>query len=178
MRSLFLSDWLLQHIEKASGEPLNRQLYRLLQTAILTGRLAAGAKLPSSRILAKELGLSRNTIVRVYDQLLAEQYVHSSAGSGTTSLTPVLIASKDLDPALTPQTSSNDKNISAARGEHLIEKAGVGPQQWGAFMPGVPDVLQFPLKTWNRIQGRIWNQPRPRLMTYARLAVTGHCGVR
>ena len=167
MRSLFLSDWLLQHLEKASGEPLNRQLYRLLQTAILTGRLAAGAKLPSSRILAKELGLSRNTIVRVYDQLLAEQYVHSSAGSGTY----VADTSSDRIEGSRPSPDAADikqrQKYLSARGEHLVEKAGVGPQQWGAFMPGVPDVLQFPLKTWNRIQGRIWSQPRPRLMTYA-----------
>ncbi|MGD0976174.1 MAG: winged helix-turn-helix domain-containing protein [Candidatus Korobacteraceae bacterium] len=83
MRSLILSDWLLQYLEKGSGEPINRQIYRLVQRAILAGRLATGAKLPSSRALAKELGVARNTIVEVYDQLLAEGYVESSAGSGT-----------------------------------------------------------------------------------------------
>ena len=83
MRSLILADWLLQYLEKGSGEPITRQIYRLVQAAILAGRLATGAKLPSSRALAKELGVARNTIVEVYDQLLAEGYVESSAGSGT-----------------------------------------------------------------------------------------------
>ena len=67
MRSLILADWLLQYLEKGSGEPITRQIYRLVQAAILAGRLATGAKLPSSRALAKELGVARNTIVEVYD---------------------------------------------------------------------------------------------------------------
>ena len=167
MRSLILADWLLQYLEKGSGEPINRQIYRLVQRAILSGRLATGAKLPSSRALAKELGVARNTIVEVYDQLMAEGYVESSAGSGTyiADTTPDRIegAIPRGDGALLREAR---KSLSI-RGELLMRMARVGQYQWGAFMPGLPDISEFPVKIWNRIQGRIWSRPRPQLMTYA-----------
>ncbi|MGA2992559.1 MAG: PLP-dependent aminotransferase family protein, partial [Candidatus Korobacteraceae bacterium] len=166
MRSLILSDWLLQYLEKESGEAIKRQIYRLLQAAIVSGRLAAGSKLPSSRTLAKELGVARNTVTQAYEQLLAEGYVESSAGSGT------YVSDTTLDrivgvPCCHIKPMEEQRRHLSNRGEQLIRVAGVGEHQWGAFMPGVPDISEFPLKIWNRIQGRIWSQSRPRLMTYA-----------
>ena len=64
-------------------EPLHRQLYGQLRELILAGRLPAGARLPSSRMLAADFGVSRNTVVGAYDQLLAEGYVTGTVGSGT-----------------------------------------------------------------------------------------------
>jgi GntR family transcriptional regulator/MocR family aminotransferase len=153
-------------LEKGSGEAINRQIYRLLQTAILSGRLAGGNKLPSSRTLAKELGVARNTVTQVYEQLLAEGYVESSAGSGTyvSDTTPDRIEGV---PRCHVEPTEKQRRHLSNRGEQLIRLAGVGEYQLGAFMPGVPDILEFPLKIWNRIHGRIWCQPRPRLMTYA-----------
>ncbi len=63
--------------------PLHRQLYDALRRAILDRRLGAGARLPSSRALAAELGLSRNTVLAALDQLLSEGYVEGRSGSGT-----------------------------------------------------------------------------------------------
>src|SRR5258708_27433468 len=54
-----------------------------MQQAILTGQLPPGTKLPSSRTLASDLGIARNTVLHVYDQLTAEGYVISTTGSGT-----------------------------------------------------------------------------------------------
>src|SRR6185437_9592411 len=54
-----------------------------MQQAILTAQLPPGAKLPSSRTLATDLGIARNTVLHVYDQLTAEGYVLSTTGSGT-----------------------------------------------------------------------------------------------
>jgi GntR family transcriptional regulator/MocR family aminotransferase len=137
MRSLILADWLLQYLEKGSGEPITRQIYRLVQTAILAGRLATGAKLPSSRALAKELGVARNTIVEVYDQLLAEGYVESSAGSGTyiADTTPDHI--EGAIPRGDADLVKEERKPLSIRGELLIRMAGVGQYQWGAFMPGL-----------------------------------------
>src|SRR5882672_7519557 len=59
------------------------QLYRALKDAILSGQLAAGTRLPSTRTLAEELGLSRSTTVVVYDQLLAEGFLSARHGAGT-----------------------------------------------------------------------------------------------
>jgi len=65
------------------NSPLYGQLYTHLRTAILTGRLKQGMKLPSTRALAGELNVSRNTVLNAYQQLLAEGYLKSVEGSGT-----------------------------------------------------------------------------------------------
>jgi GntR family transcriptional regulator / MocR family aminotransferase len=63
--------------------PLYLQLYVHLRTAILTGKLRGGLKLPSTRALTRELGVSRNTVLNAYDQLIAEGYLESIPASGT-----------------------------------------------------------------------------------------------
>src|SRR5919109_5125529 len=62
---------------------LYQQLYQALRSAILTGQLAAGTRLPATRVLARELGVSRNTVLLAYDHLLAEGYTLGQTGSGT-----------------------------------------------------------------------------------------------
>jgi GntR family transcriptional regulator/MocR family aminotransferase len=69
--------------DAASPEPLHRQLYGKLQNAILTGRIAPGAQIPSSRDLARELGVARNTVLNAVEQLIAEGYLQGEHGSGT-----------------------------------------------------------------------------------------------
>src|SRR5579859_7462100 len=64
-------------------EPLHRQLYHQIRTAILAGRLAPGTQLPSSRLLAAELRCARGTVLLAVEQLAAEGYVRSAGGSGT-----------------------------------------------------------------------------------------------
>ena len=59
-------------LDRDGAEPLHRQLYRALRQAVLDGRLRPGERLPPSRALATEWGLSRNTVVTAYDTLLAE----------------------------------------------------------------------------------------------------------
>jgi GntR family transcriptional regulator/MocR family aminotransferase len=67
----------------ARGDPLYRQLYGGLRQAILSGTFAAGQRLPSTRDLAEQLGISRTVAVLAYDQLLAEGFVTGRTGSGT-----------------------------------------------------------------------------------------------
>src|SRR5688572_9619479 len=69
-------------INPAAQAPLYRQLYDEFRAAILAGRLKAGNKLPPTRELANELGISRNTVVAAYDQLLSEGYIESHVGAG------------------------------------------------------------------------------------------------
>ena len=83
MRASVLSDWLAQRLDRGNGLPIYRQLHRLLQQAILTRELPAGSKVPSSRLLANELGIARNTVTQVYEQLALEGYVTSATGRGT-----------------------------------------------------------------------------------------------
>src|SRR5574339_8525 len=63
--------------------PLYQELYAHMRAAILSGELKDGMKLPSTRALADELNISRNTVLNAYRQLLAEGYLESREGSGT-----------------------------------------------------------------------------------------------
>ena len=70
-------------LRESSREPMHRQLYRELREAVLNGRLPPGSRLPSTRAMASELGVSRNTVMGAFDQLLAEGYLEGKVGSGT-----------------------------------------------------------------------------------------------
>lgn len=83
MDTVILADWLSARLDRSSAEPMYRQLLQLMQQAILTGELGPGTKLPSSRTLAADLSIARNTVLHVYDQLTAEGYVLTTTGSGT-----------------------------------------------------------------------------------------------
>ena len=65
------------------GVPLHRQLYQGLRERILDGRLRSGERLPSTRALAGELGVGRNTVLEAFEMLLAEGYLEARTGSGT-----------------------------------------------------------------------------------------------
>jgi GntR family transcriptional regulator/MocR family aminotransferase len=160
------SAWLRARLEEPSTEPNYRRLLHLLQQAILNGQLSSGSRLPSSRQLGVELGLARNTVTHVYEQLQAEGYVVSQTGSGTyvADTSPQSMRDGELRG---PRRPLRDHQRLSKRGRRTIEMAGVGKQQWGAFMPGVPDVAEFPYKVWNRLQSRVWRQARPEMMTYA-----------
>ena len=173
MRIVSLTDFLLMRIERNTGDspatvraPLNRQIYQAVREAILTQVLPAGLKLPSSRDLARELDISRNTVTYAYEQLIAEGYLETRAGSGT------FIA--DTAPDQIPEAGHTPHHLTdpsgqselSARGAQLIGQAGVSDLQWGAFMPGVPDVTLFPNKIWSRIQNKHWRRSRIDHLTY------------
>ena len=82
MRSLS-GDLLLQRLGEQPDDKLHKRLYNAIRTSILDGSLPPSSRLPASRDLAQELSLSRNTVLTVYEQLLAEGYVSARAGSGT-----------------------------------------------------------------------------------------------
>jgi GntR family transcriptional regulator / MocR family aminotransferase len=76
----------LFHNTKLQSElalPLYQQIYDHLRTAIVEGQLKTGTKLPSTRALADELGVSRNTVLNAYDQLAAEGYLERVECRGT-----------------------------------------------------------------------------------------------
>ena len=70
-------------IELDRRQGLSRQLYQALRQRVLDGRLASGTRLPASRDLAAALGISRNSVVRAYDQLYAEGFIEGRVGDGT-----------------------------------------------------------------------------------------------
>src|SRR5690242_7269503 len=78
-----LSPELLIRLDRSAREPLRTQLETSLREVIRGGRLRAGERLPSSRELARELGISRGMVQECYRQLLAEGYLTSRTGSAT-----------------------------------------------------------------------------------------------
>jgi len=145
--------------------PLHRQLYDALRAAILDGRLPAGARLPATRVLAVDLGLSRTTVLTDMAQLLAEGYVEGKTGSGTYVArvlpdAPFLVASPlasdraavgEGAPAPEP-----DRTLSHC-GRLLMAAPSAPPRDAGApraFRTGVPALDVFPWKAWLRIEAR------------------------
>ncbi len=70
-------------LDRSAGRPLRSQLETGLRDAIRSGRLRGGERLPSSRELARELGVSRGIVQECFSQLLAEGYLTSRSGSAT-----------------------------------------------------------------------------------------------
>src|SRR5437660_11087763 len=70
-------------LDRGGGMPLVRQIYGQVRSAVLSGALRAGTKLPSSRGMAARLGVARASVVAAYEQLLAEGYAEGRHGSGT-----------------------------------------------------------------------------------------------
>lgn len=166
MKQILLSDYLLQRLETGSGEPRNHQLYLLIREAILGELLVAGTRLPTSRELASELGTARNTVLHAYEQLRAEGYVEARVGSGTY----VARSPPDHQPQTgasgLPPLQQRPQATLSHRGRHIVENTRASAQQWGAFMPGVPDIEAFPFALWARLSARQWSQPKARNLTY------------
>jgi GntR family transcriptional regulator/MocR family aminotransferase len=130
MRASVLSDWLAQRLDRGNGQPIYRQLHRLLQQAILSRELPAGTKVPSSRLLAAELGVGRNTVTQVYEQLALEGYVSSATGRGT------FVADSAPDEIVFDERPSRIEvapAVLSTRGERLIAGAGVSKRQGGGL---------------------------------------------
>ena len=111
-----------------TGAPLAVQIQEHLRVAIREGRLAAGERLPSTRRLADHLGVSRGTVVEVYEQLVAEGYVDSAVGSGTR----------------VAELLGGD----ARRGNRrTVAPPAMSPARFD-FEYGIPDLRSVPLRDW------------------------------
>jgi GntR family transcriptional regulator/MocR family aminotransferase len=78
-------------LDRRRGEPLALQIVRPLQDAIEAGRIARGTRLPSTRALARTLGVSRNTILAAYEELAARGFVRSRRGAGIYAHPPAVV---------------------------------------------------------------------------------------
>jgi GntR family transcriptional regulator / MocR family aminotransferase len=115
---------LLVALDRRRAEPLRTQLEGTLREAIRGGRLQVGERLPSSRAMARELGVSRGLVQDCYAQLSAEGYLRSEGGSATR----VAGGAHQAAPARPP--------------------APAGPHVKIDFRPGVPDLSSFPRTDW------------------------------
>lgn len=168
-----LPDFVARQFDHTQAVHDHRQLYNILERGIRESVLAPGSRLPPSRQLAQTLGIARNTVVHVYQQLTLEGYLQAQVGRGTfvsegasaTSL--VWTAPSAVNAPTSPRPLSR-------RGRSLLSEAGAARLQWGAFTPGVPDVRLFPHETWRRLNARVWRSPAPELLSYATEAGDPH----
>src|SRR6266702_8884178 len=105
-------------IDRTIDEPIHRQLYRQIASMIRDRRLTPGSELPSTRALAEDLGLARNTIVGAYDQLATEGYLASRQGAR-----PVVVdlPANSTDRGNKPAATAIRRPLSK-RGESLMQQ--------------------------------------------------------
>ena len=175
-------------LDASSGAPRYRQLYEGLRRAILSGMLAAGTRLPSTRTLAAELRVSRTTVVTAFQHLLAEGYLEGRVGSGTyvTGSLPDELLNVGPKMGHEPRAVRSGRGLSE-RGALLAATPTSAVRDRGtprAFRPGVPALDEFPHAVWRRISGKVWRRPPGGLLGYGdpagywplREAIAGYLG--
>lgn len=144
--------------------PQQRRLYEAAKAAIHQQHLGAGSKLPSSRDLAADLRIARNTVIAAFEQLAAEGYVTSRLGSGTyVADLQAHSASMRGGQSPVPHGARAAQRMQRAarlskRGQE-VTRIAAGPKfEIQPFAPGDPDFSSFPLKLWHRLQNRVWRE--------------------
>ena len=148
---------------------LYQQVYRALRGEILSGRLASGERVPSTREIADLLNISRNTAVMAYEQLLAEGYIQARLGAAGTVVAPVLPPDGYVSrPSLPGQASPQVDPKIAFAGERFLKSARACSETLGLtrltweltpphirydFRPGRASFADLPYALWCRLLG-------------------------
>jgi GntR family transcriptional regulator / MocR family aminotransferase len=142
----------------APNVSLYQTLYTHMRQAILSGELKGGMKLPSTRALADELNISRNTALNAYRQLLAEGYLEGREGSGTfvASILPetLLTASHHTAPkTVNPRKIESPRPIFSerAKAQIAVSQPPTGGKSPRPFLAETPALDAFPYKLWSRL---------------------------
>jgi GntR family transcriptional regulator/MocR family aminotransferase len=174
-------------IELDRRRGLSRQLYQALRSRVMDGRLVGGTRLPASRDLALALGISRNTVMRAYDQLYAEGFTEGRVGDGTyVALLPQMSApakklstkpSTGLSTGLCTGLSTNLPLSTGVTSSKTVESRALqnlkihhlppfrsGPPK--AFRVGVPALDLFPFEVWAKLYAAFWRNPDPASLGY------------
>jgi GntR family transcriptional regulator / MocR family aminotransferase len=157
---------------RRSRRPLYRQIYEAIRAAILSGEFAPGKRLAATRALARELGVSRITVLNAYEQLFAEGYLDGKGGAGT------FVAAELPDDLLKTEIikRSKQKKMDAPLrlspfGEKLAAKDVGSIRAWtiAKFQPfqnGLTAVDKFPFDVWSRIAARLHRNPSREVLAY------------
>ncbi len=161
-----IADIVLQNLRGQPAElALRVRLYLALRQAILARGILPGTRLPPSRALAAELGVGRNTVTKAYDQLAVEGYLEGRVGSGTF-VSDALPGSAMRTEAPRRAAPRNDTLLSR-RGAEVSRLTSSSRVQQGAFMPGIPDVEQFPFHVWRRLVAKYIHPRESHLLQHA-----------
>lgn len=156
---------LFSPLQQGSRAPSRQQqLLTRLKSAILDGRLAAGSRLPSTRSLCAELQVARNTVLAVYEQLVAEGYAHADRQGTRVALlaqsAPVRRAASAAASALQPAAQRQSRRVST-----MTPTRDAGDRAL-PLTPGMPALNRFPLNAWLRAQERALRRAGAQALAY------------
>ncbi|MEK8213581.1 MocR-like pyridoxine biosynthesis transcription factor PdxR [Paenibacillus sp. FSL L8-0463] len=164
---------LLITLDRDRAVPLNRQIYEQIRTAIHSGALSGGDPLPPTRMLAKQLSLSRSVVLQAYELLQAEGYLEMRKGAGTfvTGLQSEHGSSGD-DPVMEmtvqedPQVHlKNELDLSLLIPDPIMDHAGPGAV-FCDFRHGVPAWDAFPMDSWQKALMNACRSATPQTLGY------------
>lgn len=164
-------------IAPLSGDrPLQQQLYQRLKQAILSGSLPPETRLTASRMLASELGISRNTVTAVYEHLQAEGLITCTRQGSKINPVGTHLTASGADNRTAPLLANR---VAAIRSHHQP----AAPEM--ALLPGVPALSHFPLAAWRRAMNLTLSQPDRNCLGYGeiqgehqlRVAIAAHLAV-
>lgn len=159
-------------VDRLSRVPLFRQLEDQLRNAILAGSLPGGTRLPSSRMLAAELEISRPTVVLVLERLVGEGFLEARHGAGTfvTRMIPQHLP-RLMPTALTEQAMAGGgpdaPRLSQAGARFAAMDANIGTSEARPFLPNAPAYDKFPFGLWQTCANRQARQSFRAGMGYA-----------
>jgi len=172
-------------LDRTATEPLHEQLYRQIRDELKSGTFTDGAsRLPSSRALAVDLGISRLTVNLAFSKLHAEGYLRSKAGSGTFVANPLPESFLTADKFATERIRRGGPKASRLdeRRAHISSRARAIPDQRAgtqfdlgalgagagvSLVPGLPAVDEFPIDIWERLRSRVLAQKGTHLLRHA-----------
>lgn len=152
-------------LDSSETRPLYTQIYDELRAGIDEDVFPPGARLPSTRRLASALEVSRNTVIRAFDELHSEGYLNRQVGSGTyvAETLPEKYTQAHFSDfsSRSSEASSCDRGvISLSERAKKLEDRSLSllddPVQQNAFRPGIPAFDAFPIETWSRLTSRRW----------------------
>ncbi|MFG1626138.1 PLP-dependent aminotransferase family protein [Kribbella sp. NPDC049227] len=145
--------------------PIHRQLYDVLRTAILSGKLAPGSRVASSRQLARQLHVARTTVMTAFDQLIADGYLEARHGAWT-SVAHNLPADLTFERGRLRSYSADATPRITARAADLVARSATftafqDDVPYNFCRPFMPAVDVFPAKQWRRLVIEHWSRSTP-----------------
>jgi len=143
-------------VDRKAPKALHRQIYDAYRASIVDGRLRPRQRIPSTRVLASELGVSRLPVLNAYAQLVAEGYLESRVGAGTvvsSSLPDQFTSSAPTRVRFTP-SRSGPRPVARRSSRLPVPERPPWLRGWGAFGVGQVAVDQFPLYIWSNLVAR------------------------
>jgi GntR family transcriptional regulator/MocR family aminotransferase len=172
-------------LDRTSNEPLHQQLYRQIRDELRSGSFGDGAsRLPSSRALAADLGISRLTVNLAFSKLHAEGYLRSKAKSGTFVAYPLPESFLSVDKFATGQIRRGEpqahratesllrvsERVRALPDHRVGQQFDLGATGAGtgiSLVPSIPAVDEFPIGVWERLRAQVLAKKGAHLLRYA-----------